>query len=287
MIHKIISLKSIEPDNMLYHYTKCNGAQGIISDKSIRATRSDFLNDTNEICYILAIVKKVIDEIGNEKWRKLLKTNIIESINQAKGKKYYIAAFSSESDSITLWAEFGDNTGYNVAFDSNILLPAIEKNQTISYHGFVIYSEYEQKQIIRELINNRIPFSMGSTFEDIMDDAAREDTNEKFQKYCRLLKKAIGIYALFFKQEEFTAEKEYRFAFKEKSSTDVRFREKDGFLVPYIMIDVSNGKKILPILGMTVAPKNHIDLAREGMQLYLQHNGYDVKVKLSRIKLRY
>ena len=59
------------------------------------------------------------------------------------------------------------------------------------------------------------------------------------------------------------------------------------FTIRYIAIDLSGGKKKLPIRSITVAPKNHIDLAREGMKEYLYSHGYEVDVELSRIKLRY
>lgn len=59
------------------------------------------------------------------------------------------------------------------------------------------------------------------------------------------------------------------------------------FSIRYIAIDLSGGKKKLPIRSITVAPKNHIDLAREGMKEYLHSHGYEVDVELSRIKLRY
>ena len=59
------------------------------------------------------------------------------------------------------------------------------------------------------------------------------------------------------------------------------------FTIRYIAIDLSGGKKKLPIRSITVVPKNHIDLAREGMKEYLHSNGYEVDVELSRIKLRY
>ena len=54
------------------------------------------------------------------------------------------------------------------------------------------------------------------------------------------------------------------------------------FIIRYI-----GGKKKLPIRSITVVPKNHIDLAREGMKEYLHSHGYEVDVELSRIKLRY
>lgn len=58
------------------------------------------------------------------------------------------------------------------------------------------------------------------------------------------------------------------------------------FPIRYIAIDLSGGKKKLPIRSITVAPKNHIDLAG-GMKEYLHSHGYEVDVELSRIKLRY
>lgn len=82
-------------------------------------------------------------------------------------------------------------------------------------------------------------------------------------------------------------EREYRIIFKGYSQKEVLFREKEGFLQPYIRVDLMGKKNRLPIQSITVAPKNHVDLAKEGMRQYLKHMGYDVEVRLSRIKLRY
>ena len=43
----------------------------------------------------------------------------------------------------------------------------------------------------------------------------------------------------------------------------------------------------LPIEEIMVAPQNHIDLAKNGMEYMLQTKGYDADVSLSNIKLRY
>ena len=94
-----------------------------------------------------------------------------------------------------------------------------------------------------------------------------------------------ALYALFFKQTAFASEKEYRFVFRNPPN-QVYFREQNGFLLPYIVIDCSADAK-LPVKSVTVAPKNHIDLARRGMEYYLSSLGYKVPVKLSQLKLRY
>lgn len=85
---------------------------------------------------------------------------------------------------------------------------------------------------------------------------------------------------------KFTAENEYRIVFRNPDRDRIRFREKDGFLLPYIEIELS-GQGKLPVDQIAVAPKNHMDLAGKGMMQYLDQLGYQIPVGLSRLKLRY
>ncbi len=287
MLKQIVTLETISGEERLYHYTKCGGVQGILAGRSFRATRSDFLNDTNEMQYILSVVRPVIREAKQEEWQRLLLEQAVDTAREIRKRAYYITAFSTEADSITLWAEFGDQTGYNIGFDSRRLLERIEKERAISYHGFVVYSAKRQFELLWELLYCRIPAALGLSFEEIMERGAEDRGDILFQKLCRNLKKALEVYALFFKQEEFAAECEYRLVFSEKEDREVFFREKDGFLLPYIWVNTAGGKTKFPIRSITVAPKNHVDLAREGMKLYVEKMGYEVEVGLSRIKLRY
>lgn len=287
MLRKLVTLKTISEEERLYHYTKCGGVQGILSDRSFRATRSDFLNDTNEMQYILSVAGSVIMELENPHWKKMLLRQVVDTAKEIRRHVYYITAFSTEADSITLWSEFGEHTGYNIGFDSGRLLERIEERYPISCHGYVVYSGKEQRKILRELLLERIPGFLGLPFEEIMEKSMRETEDEDFEKLCRSFRKALTVYAIFFKQEEFAAEKEYRLVFRERKNTEVLFREKDGFLLPYILVQAAGGKKRFPIQSITVAPKNHVDLAGEGMKLYVERMGYKIPVGLSRIKLRY
>ena len=287
MVRKLVKLPVIGEDEVLYHYTKLNGIQGIILERCMRATKSSFLNDTNEMYYILHVIRDVIGKIECPEWKELLTSQVLDTVLEMDRSSYYIVSFSTEPDSITLWAEFGDHTGYNIGFESGSLLKIMDTRQVVSYHGYVIYDRKEQEEMLRELLFERIPAALGISFEAMMSVAVAEPESDMFLKVKKLIQKALGIYALFFKQEEFAAEKEYRIAFKERGNSRILFREKEGFLAPYIAIDLSGGKKKLPIRSITVAPKNHIDLAREGMKEYLRSHGYQVDVELSRIKLRY
>lgn len=287
---KLIHLEKIRENQKLYHYTKCSGVQGIIREKTFFATDSSFLNDSNEFDYIWTVIESILDEMSNAAWRDELKRVFAvdeESDNYRKSKEYYVLSFSTCADSITLWAEFGDSTGYNIGLSSKNIINCISRENMLVYDGFVIYDFDEQKRILRELLVRIIPGELSSTFEDIMREGKK--TPVLFEKFCVTFRKAVSIYAMFFKQEEFKEEHEYRFVFKSDKKKEVFFREKDGFLLPYLKISVNgdgkNGK--LPIESVMVAPKNHIDLAQKGMQQYMSYNGYEVPVTLSNIKLRY
>ena len=73
--------------------------------------------------------------------------------------------------------------------------------------------------------------------------------------------------------------------FKENDEREIHYREKDGLLLPYIKIELKNACSA--VNKITVAPQNHVDLAKEGMEMYARQLGYDAQVCLSKIKLRY
>ncbi|MDO5411122.1 MAG: DUF2971 domain-containing protein [Lachnospiraceae bacterium] len=289
MLKQLIRLNTLEYPCNLYHYTKCKGILGILSDKCLWATKSDFLNDANEIRYTSVLVEEVLGEIKNPVWRQILYQVLIPGLDYVNGleyeKDYYVVSFSHKEDSITLWAEFGDHTGYNICFRSEELISRISREYKIAYHGKVVYNREYQKARIRKLLFYEIPEYLGSSMGDILEEGI---DSVIFKKLCRLFWKSVQIYAIFFKQEEFAEEHEYRFAFRDSEENPVLYREKEGFLLPYMKIRIGKKNELLPIQSIMVAPKNHIDLARKGMEQYLKEAGYrDIPVNLSKIKLRY
>lgn len=287
MISPFVNLNQMSSDSTLYHYTGIGGTHGILQNKFIRATKSDFLNDSNEVRYILTIAQEVIHDVTNPVWQSILQTGFDWASMAMKRLHYYVLSFSTEPDSLTLWSEFGDNTGYNMEFQSGELLKRISRYRPIAYHGSVIYDKTLQKELLRKLIYIDIPASLGESFHDIMEHCVETMNHEQFDQLCRYVEQSLLIYALFFKQEEFAPEKEYRMVFEENDLNQVLFREKDGFLLPYISVRIASELEEVPLKSITVAPKNHIDLAKNGMMLYLQSLGYEVPVRLSGIKLRY
>ena len=75
--------------------------------------------------------------------------NVLEEnmlLGGGKNKEYFVLSFSNCRDSITMWSEFGNETGYNIGFDSKKLIDRIEEISPIEYHGFVLYEMDEQKR---------------------------------------------------------------------------------------------------------------------------------------------
>ncbi|MDD3239292.1 MAG: DUF2971 domain-containing protein [Lachnospira sp.] len=288
MPNKQVRLKQVEGSEILYHYTKSNGVNGIIHNNSFWATKSDFLNDPNEFNHIYNIITSICDEvISNKNWKKMFLDDVLEeqAITSGGNKDYFVLSFSNRRDSITMWSEFGSRTGYNIGFKSKQIIERILEDNKIDYHGFVIYNSEEQKRIVKRILSSGLSEEMNMTFSEILELGARDRNDEVYKKACRKFQKMTAVYAMFFKNEAFREEQEYRFVFKKQRDTEVLFREKDGFMIPYIKIQLS--KEPLPVKEIVVAPQNHIDLAKKGMEYMMLQKGYEVEVSLSNIKLRY
>lgn len=277
---KYLGLERLKNNELLYHYTKCTAAASILKTGSLFATESSFLSDSNEKSFILHIAQEYVDTIENPSWHTLLSEQILDTKAEFQRHDIFVLSFSEAADAITLWSEFGEETGYNLAFDGRELLRDIEAEQKIYCHGRVLYSHERQLELIRTLFEKTIPEKTGSTFQDIL----QEGSGPVFEMYCHKLRSALNIYAMFFKQEEFQAEKEYRIVFKISAKSQIHYRIKEGFITPYIEVTAGSA---LPLRQITVAPKNHVDLAERGMAQFAGSLGYDVPVVLSRLKLRF
>ena len=284
MLRRFLSLKEMDESTSLYHYTKCQSAQAILNGHSFYATNTQFLNDVNEMQYILSVVDEIIMEMDKPMWSGILKHLIMENIEEFHKYEYYLISFSTKPDSLTLWAEFGDKTGYNLELNGMELRNLIKADEEIFCDGYVIYDREQQKEILRQLITDGIPREMRYSLSGIMDSLGM-GRSKPFEEYKFTLQKTLALYSLFFKQPEYASEKEYRCVFRDPEKT-VHFREQNGFLLPYIVLNCPVDER-LPVRSVTVAPKNHSDLARRGMEYYLRSLGYEVPVKLSSLKLRY
>ncbi|MCI8559836.1 MAG: DUF2971 domain-containing protein [Dorea sp.] len=285
MSGKQVKLEQAEKGSILYHYTKSNGINGIVNHNCFWATKSDFLNDPNEFSHIYGIIDQVCGENIKD---PVLKEMFLEDTiyaKRGKNREYFVLSFSKCRDSITMWSEFGNKTGYNIGFRSDDIIARIEEAAEIAYHGLVVYDEKKQRQLIRKSICNYLPDLFQMSLEDVLEERRKELKDSNYLKACGKFQRTVDVYAMFFKNSGFSQEQEYRFVFKKQKGTNVYFRAKDGFMLPYIEILMS--EKNLPVEEIMIAPQNHIDLAKSGVEYMLHTKGYKAEVSLSNIKLRY
>ena len=199
MSNKQVKLQHVADASVLYHYTKSKGVNGILHSNCFWATKSDFLNDPKEFSYIETIIREVCCELIEEKslcdmfLEDVLEENIL--CGGGRSKEYFVLSFSNCRDSITMWSEFGNETGYNIGFDSKRLIARIEENNTIEYHGLVLYEMEEQKKIVRRILNEGIPNEMQLSFSEIIEAGAKNRDCEEYKKACRKFQRFMPCFS--------------------------------------------------------------------------------------------
>lgn len=279
--------RKINSQSNFYHYTSANGLNGILNDKKIWFSHTKFLNDEQERCYTY---KLLIDEINkmpnskindglrcyydeNSKEKNNVNTNIFEN-------DYYIACFSNEGDSLSLWNYYtkSDNsTGYNIEFDKHQLISDLELTP-MDIHGQVIYEEAEQRELIRKILTK---------YNEEYSKVDANDINTQLNM-CLYMSQLISFYSLFFKHPAFKHEKEYRIAIGKNKINNNKFKCKyrayRDFFIPYFEKDFSDKC----IKSITISPTQKQKITQDSIRKMLEDIQYkQIEVKVSNIPLRY
>jgi len=141
----------------------------------------------------------------------------------------------------------------------------------------------------------------------VYEDARKEEILELFLEYYEklydsynvFLRKTIRILtahnllicALFFKNQSFSPEQEYRVALNIHNNIEnaLLYRVSNGLIVPYCEIGITiYSDELLPISEVIIGPRNKKDIAKKGFKRYLNAKGYtNLYPKNSKIPLRY
>lgn len=299
-----------EKPPVFYHYSALESLMGMIETNKLWMSKGTFLNDSNELLYIISILEaieekietKVIELFGNNEaarqisdlFTREFRRTLTRFQNELSFDDYevYILSLTKNKDSLALWYNYAEGDGYNIGFSSEEMLRRIKDfsgqidNQFNFIHGQVIYEKEKQEDII-------ISFFM-DTIEQIFQRYADINLDTLQKELSIHLFSVINTCSIFFKNEIFKSEEEYRIAFskrvnssKETRETEVFFRSQNGIVIPFIMVDFYTK---LPIREITIGPKNNIDVAKAGMEQFLKSKGYNVEkinIRKSIAELRY
>lgn len=304
--------KSIEKKKV-YHYTSPQGLYGILGNATIRFTDCQFLNDKSEYTHIRKPLFKAFDEIRSELHNDLdrsILTMLSENFEaddvrtakepasdaDALGKRYFVFCASTAPDLLGMWNYYvkgGNYQGYNIGFKISKLLDcfsSISNPEVDVFYGLVIYKEIDQIRILKDLL-----LKADQALEERLEKASSgEDLHSARQEVIGEILSYIGNYRLFFKDEAFSNEKEYRFVLRlpaqiRKGTGDpmrVGFDIRNGIFTPFCDLSISKEKTIDSI---TLSPMLESELAKQGLSRYLRLNGYSSKIAIgqSSIPIRY
>ncbi|UUZ79665.1 DUF2971 domain-containing protein [Paenibacillus sp. P26] len=273
-----------EPEQgMLYHYTSVEGLLGILDNRVIWVTKSDFLNDYSELIYLRQVygsllqrLKAARDEMYECRPFYRMLAGIMDTLDDPawlQEQDLFVLSLTHRADSYTLWSNFNGHHGYNIQFDYPALLAAWRgAGVNPLCTGRIIYEEGRQTGILHSEL--QAVFRLCGRSAEAAE-AVREEVLGRFK-----------LYSIFFKDACFTEESEFRIVFT-AGKDRVRFRLRNGAIIPYIEVPAGN-RELSAIFDITIGPKLNIDIAEKGMAYYLTTKGYTAaKVKRSRIPLRY
>ncbi|MDO5403420.1 MAG: hypothetical protein Q4F11_08265 [Eubacteriales bacterium] len=285
----IYSFTDIGPDDILYHYTKMNGIQGILNQNKIWATDYNYINDEEEFIYVLHVLVEIImEEFGipcRDEHNTPFCSTLVELLYNQNYMDYYVVSFSSKPDNLTLWAELA-SPGCNIGFKASEIF-----NEKFLHFSKVIYEREEQKEVVREALQMAM-LHFRPDLQEISEDTPLAtylegmDANQQ-AIMAKAAAELLMYYGIGIRSELFSAEEEYRAVFALENH-EKKKRMRNDTCVPYIEVPVKCGMKDTAIEVVTLAPSSKDDLTSQSMNDLLCSKGYDdVLLLTSELNLRF
>jgi hypothetical protein len=158
-IQSIISKYNITYSNnqLIYHYTTCNGLNGILSSKNIKATHAKYLNDWSEMLISYYKIYEILQvhTFKNDFQKELsliIMSLLLKMIHDKEYPDIYVTSFSLNEDDILLWKSYGSfNDCYSIGFNP-IFINSYALNKGAELLK-CIYDEEIQNNLLKELVN--------------------------------------------------------------------------------------------------------------------------------------
>lgn len=268
-----------KPPAVLYHYTTQKGLLGILKDREIWATHTQYLSDQREYLHAQELVTNEIDAaianpqgVGQEQLLQVMKDRIkgIQSINVC------VCSFSEVPDSLSQWRAYSDATsGFAIGFLGSFLAKATAKQNF--YLGKCLYTSDEQRTLVRALI------------QEVLEGEESSPDPEEYWLTGGYLPAYLNRYGTIIKDPAFSDEKEWRVISRPSSCRNERFRFRPGksTLIPYYCFPLSGDGLQFNVHDIVVGPTIHSRQALRAVEsLLIQHGLRNVLVINSKVPYR-
>lgn len=253
------------PPSILYHYTRQQGLLGIIGNKEIWASHTQYLNDEREFRHALDLVKKELSEMKKEAATfgpagKCLASMQAALSSRIEGINVCVCSFSERGDVLSQWRAYGGGaSGFAIGFSGQFLR---EMSKEYGWLVPVIYDEREQRSLVRTLL------------QDVLEENLISSDQESPLLGGGNLIAYLNRYAPILKHKSFEEEREWRIITKPIMCMDAHFGYRPGgsMLIPYFRLPLST-EKSLGIQEVIVGPTPHPDQSRQSVRgLLMKHD---------------
>ena len=245
-----LHLSTPVPD-VLYHYTDQHGLLEIVRNAELWATSWDCLNDVEESYVLTKIAKRLLERRlrteTNGDSKKLL-TYLLERTNLHPATyDICVSSWSAARDDLSQWRAYsGPDTGYSLGMRGSTLKMLAEKSGGML--APCIYDPVEQEAIVSEFIEHAL--KVGYDDDEI---------------YWGDYRAFVLRYSAMFKDQAFSAEREWRIITKPNTYETACFRLGKSTLRTYKPVSLASvdrpGKSGIDVAEVVVGPSPSQELA--------------------------
>jgi len=305
----------------IYHYTSASSLIGMLTHSQFWATDIAFLNDHKEHVHgysaALAFIDQKIETMTDPYKKELI--GFYETLRQyiepnVLGRDTYVVSFATDRDSISHWFSYCEkNQGYCIGFDEDLFFDPSEKLEiatryALKFEGVLYetssFNDRLEKILSKDVIVETITRGMragaygssqkkGESKSTILDEIMEESHLLGPLKQLERIFNEIVFSCGAFKFEGFKHEVERRLVLSSKKikqhaeydykESDVRFRERNGVIFPYVPVQFNRSS----IREIIVGPSGDFELRKAGLQKILDKLGVDCEISPSSTPLRF
>jgi Protein of unknown function (DUF2971) len=270
-----------DPPDVLYHYTAPNAFTAIVNDHTSWLTNAAYLNDQGELAYPVEVALEAL-----ARRRRSAPAPAIESFlarvqqtlqSHIEYKDWYIASFATQGDLLSQWRAYCPQGGYSLGFYGPRLVSILLRQGAFELRP-VEYVRDRQIAILEETITK---------YELIYEELRKKHPELSDSEIRFEVASALGIMLslqfITFKSPAFAEEHEWRIVRRYDDDDPLLFRERQGLLTPYMVVDLADEDGRLPLAHVYTSPLVDGELARYAAISLLQKRGYSSAERLLKI----
>jgi len=276
-------------DQYLYHYTTPQGLIGIVKSKTLWATHTMYLNDTQEFVKGLNIAKRILDQLRNRETNeeRIKKIEWLQKQVSIFSLSTFVASFSSEKDQLSQWRAYCREGGFTIGFPYEKIEQKAEE-QAFSLME-CIYKEEDQESLIYKAIWFKVSQWINNP-NQLKEEVITYQDAERYKVGGDLLFELIKVCPLI-KDSAFCEEKEWRLILNpgQKYESEKRgFFSRGSIIVPYIKFNLGEEIDFWGKTRVVVGASPHIEDSCESVKnLFRCYCGHTVCIEKTKIPYRH